>query len=363
MAIRGRACGVVLGFAGCFSDPGSGVTNPTTATSGETGATSGATSDATSGGAPAPTSSSGASTGGDGSSSTGGADTGTGEGSSDGGSTSEGCSSNAACQPGAVMPTGALCDPCGRVLLRCTEACAWGPEECVEDRSSCVYWMFDPDGQVFWQRVALPQPPPEHAPTGPVIAAFDLPADGRIVALTSDTFHVLSGAGTWDASGPIAGMLPGLPFPILQAFAVAEPGGGHTVYASGDQAAWLYAFDPGALTGAFLAEGSCCDSFTPTVQPPSPAAVRDVYIDLDAPFPWIPEGLPACDDPDYTLTSHVVWATPSALYFQDAGMCFTMQYSLELGQFPPFAAVAAPPGAYIGGLALLGERLYVFAGE
>ncbi|MCY1007926.1 hypothetical protein OV079_20680 [Nannocystis pusilla] len=73
------------------------------------------------------------------------------------------CPGEMQCTPDEVMDTGALCDPCGRVRRTCQADCTWGPDECVDDPSSCAYWYLD-DVQLGWERVALPQPPPRHAP-------------------------------------------------------------------------------------------------------------------------------------------------------------------------------------------------------
>lgn len=362
MSARCRACLSVLTLSGCFNDPGAGTTASTPAAT--TSDDSAATTTTTVGPTPT-TSEAGSTTTTTTPTTTSVADTGTAEVTTGDATTGGGaCSEPMACTPDSVMEVGTLCDPCGRVRRTCTAGCTWGPEQCVEDLSSCVYWTYDALGEASWKRVALPLPPPDHAPTGPVIAAVDLRADGRAVALTVDRYHVLDGpSGTWAVSGPLSDFLPGLPGPVLQAYAVYDPlVNMYSVTAVGDPTAWLYTMPVGTIAATFAGEGSCCGSFTQAVQPPSLAAVRDIFIDIDPPFPWIPGDLPACNEDGYFLTRYAGWATTDSMYVQDVGLCFTMEYSQTLAQFPPFAAPGAPPGALIGGLALLDERLYVFAG-
>ncbi|WAS97145.1 hypothetical protein [Nannocystis punicea] len=277
------------------------------------------------------------------------------------------CPGEIECTPAEVMDTGALCDPCGRVRRTCQADCTWGPDECVEDASSCAYWYVD-DLQLGWQRVALPQPPPRHAPAGPVKAAFDLHADDQIVVLTEATYHVLQGSDhAWIGSGPLTDLFPDLPFPVLQAYAVHNPDlGTYDVYAVGDPLAWVYtlAFQPGGFKTQFALEGPCCSSFTPLVNPGTPAAVRDLVVDLDAPFSWVGGQFYAtCIDELAALGRYAAWLTPTDVFLQDVGLCFEMVSQAPLAEFPPFAAAGAPPGERLGGAAMLGERLYVFAGD
>ncbi|MFY0541219.1 hypothetical protein [Nannocystis pusilla] len=183
------------------------------------------------------------------------------------------CPGEMQCTPDEVMDTGALCDPCGRVRRTCQADCTWGPDECVDDPSSCAYWYLD-DVQLGWERVALPQPPPRHAPAAPAIAAFDLQAHDAIVVLTATTYHVLKGDDqTWLSSGPLADVFPDLPFTPLQSYAVHNSDlDTYDVYAVGDPLAWIYtlALQPDGFTSQFALEGPCCNSFTPLVNPGTP---------------------------------------------------------------------------------------------
>ncbi|MCY0992768.1 hypothetical protein OV203_36850 [Nannocystis sp. ILAH1] len=277
------------------------------------------------------------------------------------------CPGEMQCTPDEVMDTGALCDPCGRVRRTCQADCTWGADECVDDPSSCAYWYLD-DVQLGWERVALPQPPPRHAPAAPAIAAFDLQAHDAIVVLTATTYHVLKGSDqTWLSSGPLADVFPDLPFAPLHAYAIHNVDlGTYDVYAVGDPLAWIYtlALQPDGFTSQFALEGPCCNSFTPLVSPGSPAAVRDIYVDLDAPFPYVGGQFYAtCIEEFVPLGRYAAWLSPTDVYLQDVALCFEMVAQSSLASFPPFAAPGAPAGDRLGGAAMLGERLYVFAGE
>lgn len=277
------------------------------------------------------------------------------------------CPGEVECTPDEVMDTGALCDPCGRVRRTCQADCTWGPDECVDDPSSCAYWYLD-DVELGWERVALPQPPPRHAPAAPAIAAFDLRAHDVIVVLTATTYHVLQGSDqAWLASGPLSDVFPGLPFALLQSYAVHNPDlDTYDVYAVGDPLAWIYtlAIQPDGFTTQFALEGPCCNSFTPLVNPGTPGAVRDLYVDLDAPYPWIAGQFYAtCIEELVPFTRYAAWLTPTDVFVQDVAWCFEMVSQSPLAAFAPFAAPGAPAGDRLGGAAVLGERLYVFAGE
>jgi len=352
MSACARAFTVLALFCGCFSDGGAALTQTASspepfAETGTTATTTGTQGPTTTTGEPEP-----------------GTTTTTGE-PLTGTTAPPLCPGEMQCTPGEVMDTGSLCDPCGRLRRTCQPDCTWGADECAEDLSSCAYWYLD-DLQQGWQRVALPQPAPPHAPTAPAHAAFDLQAHDQLVVLTASTYHALRHSDqTWIASGPLAELFPDFPGPLLQSYAVYNGvDNNYNVYAVGDPQAWIYVLQPGSYQGQFAQAGNCCDSFDPLVKPDSPASVRDLYTDLAAPFPWTPgEFYADCVDEVLPLDRHAGWLTPTDVFIQEVGVCFQMESTTPLAQFPPFTAAGAPPGDRIGGAALLGERFYVFAGE
>lgn len=343
----------VLSLSGCFSDEGATLTQPatsiapgtTTDTVGTTAGPATTTTEVTTD-APDPTTGTGGPT-------TGAPTT--------HGTTDPLCPGAIECDPGDVMVTDLLCDPCGRIHRTCQPDCTWGGDECVLDLSSCAYWYYD----AAWTRVALPAPAPEHAPAAPAIAAFELAQHGRIFVLTADSYHVLQASDhTWIASGPLTGLLPGLPGQLLQAYTVPEGGETYTLTVVGDPQAWLYTLPAAGYQASLVQTSPCCDSWTDLVNPGSQAAVRDIFVDLDAPFPWTAVDFYApCVDDTVFLGRYAAWVTATDVYVQDVDYCFEMVYPASHAQFAPLAAPGAPPGALLGGLALLGERLYVFPGE
>lgn len=349
MSACARAIIVLALFCGCFSDGGADLTQ--TASSPEPATETGSTTTTATTGPTDPTS-------------TGEPEPATTTGEPETGTTAPPlCPGEMQCEPGAVMDHG-LCDACGRLQSTCQPDCTWGADECAQDLSSCAYWYLD-DLQQGWQRVALPQPLPPHAPTAPAHAAFDLQAHDQLVVLTASTYHALRHSDqTWIASGPLTELFPGLPFPLLQSYAVYnDVNNDYAVYAVGDQLAWIYTLQPGSYQGQFALEGNCCNSFTPQISP-DPAGVRDLYVDLYAPFPWTPgEYFDECAQDVLPLERYAGWLTPTDVSIQEIGACFKMVFATPLAQFPPFAAPGAPPGDLLGGAALLGERFYVFAGE
>lgn len=346
--------------AGCFSDGGAHLTQTATSappdSSTSQASTSAATWDATTG--PDTTTTTGPDT-----TSTGPDPTST------GGTTTAapGCADPKMCEPGDVMDLGVLCDPCGRSHAVCQQDCTWGPPECAQDLSSCVYWVLDADTNV-WSRVALPQPPPVHAPTGPIAAAFELETESRIVALTQTTYHVLvPPTHEWIASGDLTELFPGFPGPVLQAFSILDPNSPwYMIYLlSGD---WVdyYWLEPGSLVAEPDGDDACCWAWNDELSPASADAIRDIFLDLPNNHEWAGgqysnsaclEGAPVWVD------EYAAWIEPTTVYIEEADACFELLYETPYAEFPPFTVPGAPPGDLVGGAAMFADSLYVFAGE
>lgn len=177
---------------------------------------------------------------------------------------------------------------------------------------------------------------------------------------------MLSGADqTWIASGPREALLPGVVGELLQAYAIFSPDTlQYVVYAVSDPDARIYTLAPNATAAQYMQSNFCCNSFTDFISPPALTAVRDLFVDLNPPFPWTgPLGLFAsCEEELLPLSQYAGWVTPTDIYYQDISWCFEMVSTGPLAGFAPFAAPGAPPGERIGGVAMLGERLYVFDG-
>lgn len=260
------------------------------------------------------------------------------------------------CEPGDVRD-GQPCGVCNFEREVCGRDCTWAPAGCAES-SVCGYWTYTE--KIGWQ--VLHPAPSAHAPQGPVTAAFELPQEGRVVALTAGGYHVLAPDGAWIASGAVATLFPATSDPILHAF--TTPGDGSyfvTVIAS--PTVQIYTVNPDPLSASLFSEPPCCGSWTGDLSPPSLAAVRDIYIDLDNTPSWAaldPPSLCGVEAPG--PVPYGAWITADTVYVQD-GFCDQMAYAVPYTTFPPFAQPGAPPGAEVGGVAMLGERLYVFPGE
>lgn len=335
--------------AGCFSDGGAALTQPVTTEEPVPSTSSQATSTTTAA-----------------STSTGGLETTTSGMVTDPGSTSEPLAcDDMFCEPGDLDDFG-LCDPCGRLLSTCQPDCTWSAPVCTPDLSSCAYWSLDLGG-AGWTRHALPQPLPEHAPSEPVAAAFELAASKQLVALTQTRYHVLTPAdGAWVASGPLADMLPGFPGPVLQAYAIHDPVEGHDVITvSFGATVNIYSLPVGELAATFAQEAPCCDSWNDLVDPGDITIVRDLFVDLDNLSNWPPAEVlnPFCMNAPLTLTSYGAWIAPETVYLQEIGTCFELVHELPYLSFPPFALADAPPGDLVGGAALLDGAFYVFVGD
>lgn len=262
------------------------------------------------------------------------------------------------CQPGQTLP-GGPCDVCGQLVQTCRpEDCTWSPAECVVPEA-CGYWAYE---EGVWSEHH--PPPSDHAPTAPAAAAFELASAGQIFVLTESTYHVLSAEGAWIASGTLAELFPDLSAPVLQAIATpAEPPSHAIVVITGAQAnLYLVTADP--LTVEANGQAPCCASWTDMVSPPSLEAVRDVFVDLTNDHGWAEIDVTAlCNSDPPPFTPYAAWVTPEAVYVQEGIVCDMMAYAQPYAQFPPFAAPGAPPGDRVGGVTLLGDRLYVFPGE
>jgi hypothetical protein len=179
--------------------------------------------------------------------------------------------------------------------------------------------------------------------------------------LTADRYHVLGKDGAWIASGDVAALFPATNGAILQA--MTTPGDGfYYVTVVAQQFAQIYALDPGSLMTELFDEAPCCNSWT-DISPPSLEAVRDVYVDLDNAPSWTTlDSFALCGAEVLPPIPYGAWFTADTAYVQD-GYCDQMAYAAPYAQFPPFAQPGAPPGAELGGITLLGDRLYVFPGD
>lgn len=259
------------------------------------------------------------------------------------------------CEPGDVL-VGEPCDICGETQQVCGNDCTWGPAQCVVG-DTCGYWVFE--GNIGW-RVERP-PASGHAPQGPVGAAFDL-FDGRVVAIAGASYHVLSAAGTWTASGQVAALFPDLEGPVLQAYTIPENESTSAVTLVDGPKARIYYVTGEPLKAELLKTSECCSAWV-TIQPPSLAAVRDLFVDLENAQGWADvDPVNQCGAEPPVPSAYGAWLTPDAVYVQD-GICNEIVDAVPLAQFAPFAAPNAPPGDRVGGATLLFPRFYVFPGE
>lgn len=265
------------------------------------------------------------------------------------------------CQPGAVEDLGA-CDPCGARSRTCLDDCTWGAETCTQSSVGCGHWVFDPLGNA-WDHVK----PQGDAPTEPTLAALDLSAHGQLVVFTPGAYRTFTPLlNKWSAPAPITDALPGLPEPIQLAYSVWNPDAQvYDLILVGAQTAYTYQLTPGALPAAKGAELPCCSDWTPDVPDPGLTNIRDIFLDLDNPSGWAQAditALCALNDPT-ALSRYAAWVLPDRVLVQDVGYCFKMVYQTPYTKFAPFAVAGAPPGEFVGGTALLGGKLYVFAGD
>lgn len=271
------------------------------------------------------------------------------------------CVEPAACVPGTSEQIGA-CGTCSARVHTCEDDCQWGPDVCEQSAEGCGYWVYDP-GKFAWGHVA----PAGGAPTAPARAAFALTVDDALVVLTADSYYVYHAqTNSWSPPAALADAFPGQPQPVLHAYALWDAlANNYTVTLVSDGAAHIYTLTSDGPPAKLVKTVPCCEGWTVDVPDPGLANVRDIFIDLQNAHAWAQADITLlCGlDSETPLGGYGAWVLPDSVIVQEVGYCFDMAYQTPYAEFPPFAQAGAPPGSLVGGVTLLGGRLYVFAGD
>jgi len=272
------------------------------------------------------------------------------------------CPADAPCEPGAVEDL-ELCGACGVHRRSCGEACTWGAPACELDLDSCAGWYL-PENGAAWKRLPV-DPNAAFAPTQPVLAAIGLTPQRLIYALTADRYHIFAtDTLTWIEAGQRAAIFPELAGQQLfhgDGIAAEPPHSIITLVAGQSAYSYLY------LDGVFYFNevNPCCgpDWQAPDA-PPSPYAVRDLFLRIGNDQGWI-EGNHAalCDlNNGESFLAYSLAIGDGAVYPQDIGYCFDFYAPIPFSQFAPFTYPGAPSNDLIGGAAWV-DGLFIFRGE
>ncbi len=276
------------------------------------------------------------------------------------------------CQPGEVE-LGDECGSCGLTERVCDELCEWGPSACVEHLETCGFWRL-PEGATSWERHPLyTGEQPAHAPTEPVLAAFDISARGEAYILTAESYHVLDLQSlAWIRSGTLAAEFPTVAGkPILAAYATPDGEAGNMETGNDSIAIFtptiVYLFSLKLGTHEVKASGSepCCEDQWKSPQAPATADIRAFWIALDDADPWGEFSLDNCEGapPGTILDWYGAAITDSRVHLQNIGTCFDFVAELPFKGWHPFAQSGGPASALEVGAGFLNEGdVWIFRG-
>jgi len=276
------------------------------------------------------------------------------------------------CTPGEVE-LGDECGSCGLQERVCDDLCEWGPTTCVEHLETCGFWRL-PQGSTTWERHPLyAGERPAHAPSAPLLAAFDVSARGEAYVLTAETYHVIDVVTlAWIRSGTIASEFPTVAGkPILAAYATPDGEAGNmetghdSIAIFTPQITYLYEL---ALNNADVkTAGSvpCCDDQWKSPQAPKTPEIRAFWIALDDADPWGDFSLNNCEGapPETFLSWYGAAITDNQVHLQNIGACFDFVAELPFAGWHPFEQAGGPANALEIGAGFLNEGdVWIFRG-
>ena len=279
------------------------------------------------------------------------------------------------CKPGTV-DTSSQCGSCGLQERVCGDDCSWGPYTCVEQAENCAYWRL-PTGNEIWEHHPLVAEGDDttHAPTSPVLAAYDIDARREAFVFTATDYHVIDlDTRTWTDSGTIQAYLPALANKtILAAYAVPDgeganlPTGEDSVTFITPTVAYLYNVSHADAKATADGEVSCCDDEWEGIGPPKTTAVRAFWVAIDDADPWadIPLQMICNNAPKGAkLLRYAAAITDTRVHLQDVSYCFNFVAEIPFSNWKPFTLKTGPEsGMDVGAAFINNGELWVFRGE
>lgn len=240
------------------------------------------------------------------------------------------------------------------------------PLSCAEDDAACNAW-FLPPGATQWEAVVLGGPA-ALAPSGVVLAAFDIEAPQLGFVVTSDeVVRVDLAARTWESKESFADLFGEVNVDVVSAYSVpaywgnAPPGAPESVAFTGTDVAFLYRYDEAADTFEFDQAVGFGDEWS---EPGAPAgaSVREMWLDVTNAEGWIDaDASRICSAAEGPIGPYMAIITDE-VHVLDGGYCFEFFPAVDYAAFTPTGYAGTPAVDRIGG-ALYNEAtgLTVFA--
>lgn len=222
------------------------------------------------------------------------------------------------------------------------------PTSCADDASACDAW-FLPRGASSWEAVTIGGPA-ALAPSGPVLAAFDIEASHDGFLVTADELvRVDLDQRTWVSKTMIADRFPELNVEVRAAYSI--PGTPEGITITGLDVAFLYDYDAGSDTFTFDVSTVFGEEWNGPAAPDE-STVREMWLDLSNDDGWCTNDVSEiCMNGSGPVGPHVAVVTDAEVYVEDAGYCFDFFPPVAYGAYGPFALAGAPDIDRIGGIA------------
>ncbi|MBL4684895.1 MAG: hypothetical protein JKY37_09925 [Nannocystaceae bacterium] len=230
------------------------------------------------------------------------------------------------------------------------------PAACADDLAACDAWVLAPDTGV-WNPITIGGPTPL-APTGEVLAAFDIEAPQLVYVLSATDVSVLDlETQSWITKLDFAATFPNIgDDPLLAAYSIPGHWGakfegdanieGITMVSS--TTVYIYRYDIEAETFTFGEASAFADSwFTPNAPPQG--QLRAGWLDVTNAHDWAtgsPEAL--CGAAATETGPHVPIIAANQVHIVDAGSCFEFYAPEAYATFVPTGLPGAPDVGIVG---------------
>ncbi len=236
---------------------------------------------------------------------------------------------------------------------------------CAQDEALCDAW-FLPRGALQWEAVTLGGPA-ALAPSGAVLAAFDVEAERFAFVLTADELvRVDLESRSWVSKTGLASRLPEVDLEVRSAYSVPAYWDQETalesVTISGLDVAFIYSYDAAGDVFAFDRATAFGDSwFEPGA--PDLESVREMWVDLTNADGWATGDVgQVCAGVEGPVGPYAGVIT-DGVQILDVGHCFAFFPTVEVQDFTPLGLPGAPSLERIGGVAYNETTgLVIFAG-
>lgn len=242
-----------------------------------------------------------------------------------------------------------------------------GAQSCAEDESACNAWFLAP-GAMEWEALTIGGPA-ALAPSGSVLAAFDIEASQVGFVITADeVVRVDLATRAWVSKVAFDALFDEVNVAVESAYSIPAywanmPGAPESIALVGIDVAFIYEYDQGADAFEFDQAVTLGAEWNGPDAPPE-GSVREMWLDVTNGQGWVDANISrACPDADGPVGPYIAVVTDE-VQILDAGYCFAFFPPVDYAAFAPTGRPGAPPVERIGGIAYnetLG--LVVFASE